>query len=139
MYDALQASGIKYGRSDELGPLAALSLSDTPVPDLVNGIGEADEFLKEQKFYDTKKDTEKRIMHAVMIVSDQYAGTDQVNITVMTNTLDMLFAKQQASRVSFALNAIQALAQLLAGSGKTTDKAKDETATQTDTEKQQDE
>lgn len=137
LYDALQAAGIKYGRSDELGPLAALSLSDTPVPDLVNEISEADEFLKGQKFYDAKKDAEKRIMHAVMIVSDLYAETGQVNITVMTNTLDMLFAKQQASRISFAVNAIQVLAQLLLDSAKPTDKTEDKAASQPDPEKQQ--
>lgn len=137
LYDALQTAEIKYGHSDELGPLAALSLSDTPIPDLVNGIGEADEFLKGQNFYDAKKDAEKRIMHAVMIVSDQYAGTDHVNITVMTNTLDMLFAKQQASRISFAVNAVQALVRLLAGSGKTTDQTAEEAASQPDGEKKQ--
>lgn len=63
-------------------------------------------------------------MQAVMIVSDQYAGTDRVNVTVMTNTLDLLFAKQAASRFSFALEVIQALAQFL---GKSKDKAAEET------------
>ena len=48
-----------------------------------------------------------------MIVSDQYAGTEQVNITVMTNTIDMLIAKQQASRISFFMNLLQFAAELL--------------------------
>ena len=52
-------------------------------------------------------------MYAVMIVSDQYAGTEQVNITVMTNTIDMLIAKQQASRISIFMNLLQFAVKLL--------------------------
>jgi len=48
-----------------------------------------------------------------MIVSDQYAGTEQVNITVMTNTIDMLIAKQQASRISLFMNLLQFAVNLL--------------------------
>ena len=52
-------------------------------------------------------------MYAVTIVSDQYAGTEQVNITVITNTIDMLIAKQQASSISFFMNLLQFAARLL--------------------------
>ena len=97
LYNALHEAEIKYGHSSELVPLAALSLADTPLPALTEEIKEADE----------------RAMNAVMIVSDQYAGTEQVNITVMTNTIDMLIAKQQASRISFFMNLLQFAAQLL--------------------------
>lgn len=119
LYDALHEVGIKYGRNDELAPLAALSLADTPVSVLTEEIRDADEFLKGQKGYG-KKETEEtaRAVHAVMIVSDQYAGTRQVNVTVMTNTLDMLFAKEQAARISFALQAAEGLAKLLPGAGR---------------------
>ena len=123
LYDALKEAGVNYSRSEELPPLAALSLAGTPVPDLVAEISEADAFLKDQGIKD--KEAEQRAMQAVMIVSDQYAGTGKVNVTVMTNTLDMLFAKQAASRFSFALEVIQALAQF-AGS-KSKDKAAEET------------
>ena len=52
-------------------------------------------------------------MYAVMIVSDQYAGTEQVNTTVMTNTIDMLIAKQQAARISIFMNLLQFAVELL--------------------------
>ena len=129
LYDALEAAKIKYGRSRELPPLAALSLTDTPIPRLVGEISEADAFLAGQKLYGSKEeDLRQRAMHAVMIVSDQYAGTDQVNVTVMTNTLDMLISKQQAAYVSFFFEALQACLQFFAESKKgTTDKAADGT------------
>ena len=117
LYDALQETGVEYGHSAELAPLAALSLSDRPVTELVEEIREADEFLAEQNLYGKKKeDLAQRAMHAVMIVSDQYAGTSQVNITVMTNTLDMLIAQQQAKRISLAIHAVEFAAKFLSKS-----------------------
>ena len=115
LYDALHEAGIQYGRSAELAPLAALSLADTPLAALVGDIREADEFLKTQKGFDGSKEADQaqRAMYAVMIVSDQYADTDQVNITVMTNTIDMLISKQQASRISFFINLLQFAAKLI--------------------------
>ena len=115
LYDALHEAEIKYGHSSELAPLAALSLADTPLPVLTEEIREADEFLKAQRGFAGSKESEQaeRAMYAVMIVSDQYAGTEQVNITVMTNTIDMLIAKQQASRISFFMNLLQFAAELL--------------------------
>ena len=86
-----------------------------PLPVLTEEIREADEFLKNQKGFGGSKESEQaqRAMYAVMIVSDQYAGTEQVNITVMTNTIDMLIAKQQASRISFFMNLLQFAGKLL--------------------------
>ena len=136
LYDALTEAGIRYGHSDELAPLAALSMSDTPVPTLVEEIKEADEFLKDQKGYGTKEEElKKRAMHAVMIVSDQYKDTDQVNVTLMTNTLDMLFARQQASRFSFAFHVVEALLKVVAASHEGKDETKVETDSQADAEK----
>ena len=130
LYDALQEAGVEYGHSAELAPLAALSLSDTPVPDLAEEIREADEFLAEQNLYGKKKeDLAQRAMHAVMIVSDQYAGTSQVNITVLTNTLDMLIAQQQAKRISLAIHAVEFAAKFL---GKSDTKAGTDDKTETD-------
>ena len=139
-YDALTEAEIKYGHADELAPLAALSLSDTPIPTLVEEIKEADEFLKDQKGYGTKEDElKKRALHAVMIVSDQYQGTDQVNVTLMTNTLDMLFAKQQASRFSFAVLVVEALLKMVAASHEGKDETKVETDNKSDAQKQPEE
>lgn len=115
LYDALHEAEIKYGHSGELAPLAALSLADTPLPVLAEEIKEADEFLRTQKGFDGSKESEQaqRAMYAAMIVSDQYAGTGQVNITVITNTIDMLIAKQQTSRISFFMNLLEFAARLL--------------------------
>jgi len=115
LYDALHEAEIKYGHSSELAPLAALSLADTPLSVLTEEIKEVDEFLKTQKGFSGSKDDDRaqRAMYAVMIVSDQYAGTEQVNITVMTNTIDMLIAKQQASRISIFMNLLQFAVKLL--------------------------
>ena len=46
LYDALRESGVQYGRLDEMAPLAALSLADTPLSALAEEIQEVDEFLK---------------------------------------------------------------------------------------------
>ena len=115
LYDALHEAEIKYGHSSELAPLAALSLADTPLPVLTEEIKEADGYLKTQKGFGGSKESEhaERAMYAVMIVSDQYAGTEQVNITVMTNTIDMLIAKQQASRISIFMNLLQFAVKLV--------------------------
>ena len=136
LYNALLEADIKYGRSHELSPLAALSLADTPIPVLVEEIKAVDTFLADQKGYGSKEeDLNRRAMHAVMIVSDQYAGTNQVNTTVMTNTLDMLIAKKQASRISFFFQALQALAGLLNKSAEEEKQTTEEAPETTDSEK----
>lgn len=136
LYDALREAEIRYGRSGELAPLAALSLADTPLPVLAEEIKEVDEFLKTRKGFEGSKDSEQaeRAMYAVMVVSDQYAHTDQVNITVMTNTIDMLIAKQQASRLSFFINLLQFAAKLLPEAKKQEETEAKEKQAETETE-----
>ena len=122
LYDALLEAEIKYGKSGELAPLAALSLTDTPIPALAEEIRDADEYLGTTKLYGTRdEDLAQRAMHAVMIVSDRYAGTSQVNVTVMTGTLDLLISREQVGRVSFVMHVIEAIASFLADSGKSKD------------------
>ena len=124
LYDALLEADVQYGRSDTLPPLAALSLSDTPVPVLVEDIRAADVFLKAKRNYGfEKEEKEKRAMHAVMIVSDQFEGPNRVNVTAMTNVLDMLIAKQTISRISFGLNVLQTVLQVAAKSDEKEEKA----------------
>ena len=117
LYEALREAEVEYGRSSELAPLAALSLTDAPIQTLVGDIKEADEFLKGQKLYGSDED-KQRAMHAVMIVSDQYAGMGQVNATVMANTLDMLIAKQRSLYLSLFFHALEFAGQILANSAK---------------------
>ncbi len=122
LYHGLLEADVKYGQSSELAPLAALSLADVPIPVLVKEIKEADEFLKSQKGYESggvKK--EQRALHAVMIVSDQYAGTNHVNTTVMTNALDMMISKQRSMLISLVFQTLQVAGELLAASVKDQD------------------
>ncbi|MBR3504438.1 MAG: DUF4003 family protein [Clostridia bacterium] len=137
LYDALLAADISYGKSRELAPLAALSLADASVPALVEEICEADEYLKGQKGYGSRKeDREKRAMHAVMIVSTQYAGAGLVNSSVMANTLDMLIEKQIAMYVSLISNAVQFAASALASLQESKDEKEEETGEGTGDESQ---
>lgn len=134
LFDALEEAGVKYGKADELAPLAALSLADASVAGLAEDIKAADDFLAEQRLWKTgDKEKAERSMHALMIVSNLYANTDRVNITVMTNTLDMLFAKQHASRFSFAVQVLQALLQYVAGSKDKAEKAVESKQAETQT------
>lgn len=136
LYNNVLESGVRYGRSRELAPLAALSLADVPMSSLAEEIREAYEFLEPQKYYGSKEaDREQRAMHAVMIVSDQYTVTKQVNSCVMTNTLEMLISKHQASRFSLLLNALQFLAKLLPGSKEQPEKAEKNTPEETGAER----
>ena len=117
LYYTLLEEGIKYGHSSELAPLSALSLADIPTPTLVVEIKGVDEFLKTQKGYASGEiKQEQRAVHAVMIVSNQYAVTSQMNSSVMATTLDKLIANRMALYISLASQAIQAAAQILAAS-----------------------
>ena len=131
LYRALEEAGVTYGKSYELAPLAALSLADVPIPALTEEIQEADAFLKDQKGYGSKKeDLEKRALHAVMIVSNQYAGMLKVNAAVMTHTLNVLISKQTALYISLATDALQIAAAL---AQKPEEENKEETGDNKDT------
>ncbi|MBR3018612.1 MAG: DUF4003 family protein [Clostridia bacterium] len=132
LHNALREAEIKYGHAGETAPLAALSLADTPLSALAEEIKEADDFLKTQKGFGGTKESEQaqRAMYAVMIVSDQYAGTNQVGITVMTNTIDMLIAKQKATRMTVLINLAQIAVELLS-------KSKEQTEAKTEQEQEQ--
>ena len=119
IYAALEEAGASCGRNTELPPLAALSLTDTPAKDLAEEIRDVEAFLTERKIFSGKSDEkEQRAMAAVMIVSDQYAGTDKVNVTVMVNILDMLVSQERSVKMSLVFHGLQAAGQLAAAAGK---------------------
>ena len=119
IYAALEEAGASCGRNTELPPLAALSLTDTPAKDLAEEIRDVEAFLTERKIFSGKSDEkEQRAMAAVMIVSDQYAGTDKVNVTVMANILDMLVSQERSVKMSLVFHGLQAAGQLAAAAGK---------------------
>ena len=90
---------------------------DVPAEDLVADIREADGFLAGQKKLYGKKDEDlaERAMHAVMIVSGQYADAGQLNAALMATTLEMVIAKKQAARISLIFQILQALGHGLGG------------------------
>ena len=71
LYDAIKASGGKYGKHFELPTLAALSVLDVPIETLVSELLEVDAFLSQQKGYGMLSvDKKTRMMHAAMLVTD---------------------------------------------------------------------
>ena len=58
---------------------------------------------------DAARDLAERAMHAVMIVSGQYADAGQLNAALMATTLEMVIAKKQAARISLIFQILQAL------------------------------
>ena len=98
LYNALLDAGVKYGKYYELSTLAALSVTDAGIADLVQDIQEASEFLKGQKGYGGLFgiDAKTRAMHAALLVSDLYTDRDQVNTATMTTTLMQIIAQEMA-------------------------------------------
>ena len=97
LYNSLRDAGIKYGRSHELSVLAALSLTDAGIPELVEDIREVDAFLKTQKGFGTfGTGSQLRAMNAALVVSDQYTVRDRANTAAMTSTLAIIIAQQMA-------------------------------------------
>ncbi len=128
LYNALHEAGVAYGHAGELAPLAALSLTDIPIPVLVEEIREADAFLEAQKDYGGKSPKrEERALQAAMIVSNQYADTGMVNSSMMTHTLDVLISSQRARYISLTFELLQSAAQLLARTKESTEEAENKT------------
>ena len=97
LYKAVRDAGVKYGKNHELATLAALSLTETDIPTLVEEIREADAFLMTQKGYGVLGlGAQQRAMNAAMIVSDQYTSREQVRTASMTSTLALVIATEMA-------------------------------------------
>lgn len=111
IYDGLRAEGRKYGKYYELPTLAAVSVLDVEVGQVVQDMLEADAFLAQQKGYGVfSMDKKTRLMHAAMLSADDYcmqkdsssvyqksvSEQSAANGAVMTSTLAMLAAQQAA-------------------------------------------
>lgn len=98
LYNALRDAGVKYGRYYELSTLAALSVTGVGIPELVQDIQEANDFLKTQKGYGglLGLDSKTRAMHAALLVSDLYTNREQANTAAMTSTLVQIIAQEMA-------------------------------------------
>lgn len=98
MYDAIRASGKKYGKYYELATLAAFSILEGNVQEMVMDLMDADDFLAQQKGYGFFSiDKKTRMMHAAMIVSNAYLGQSPVNEASLASTMSMIIAQQVAA------------------------------------------
>ena len=97
LYDALENAGGKYGKHYQLATLAALSAADADIRTLTEDILDVDYFLENQKGYGFfGLDRRTRLMHAAMIVSDQYTLRESVDQAALAGTLSMIIAQQMA-------------------------------------------
>lgn len=97
LYDAIRKAGGKYGRYHELPVLAALASQPVDVQKAANEIMEIDAFLSTQKGYGswtTNKRT--RLMHAAMLLSDDYVPSTSAEAAAMSSTVAMIAAQQAA-------------------------------------------
>ena len=98
LYEALKKNGIRYGKFYELSTLAALSILPVSIEKMVEDIMAVDACLSERKPYSGIFGVEKktRLMHAAMIVSSEYAKSEDTNIAAILGTLAMIAAQQAA-------------------------------------------
>ena len=97
LYDTIERSGRKYGRHHELATLAALAMLDAEPETLAKDMADVDAFLSEQKGYGFWGiDRKMRLMHAAMIVSDEYMPRDAVDTAALTGTIGLVIAQQMA-------------------------------------------
>ena len=97
LYDAVTQAGGKYGRHYELATLAALAGMGQNDQEIAADMMDVDAFLAQQKGYGGLGiDKRTRLMHAAMIVSDQFTAREQVDQAAMTGTLSMIIAQQMA-------------------------------------------
>ena len=97
LYDAIERNGGKYGKHYELATLAALAMLKADPEQLARDMMEADGFLAAQKGYGFWGIGRKmRLMHAAMIVSDEYIPHDAVDRAALTGTISLIIAQQIA-------------------------------------------
>ena len=88
LYDGIRAAGGKYGKDYHLSTLAAVSVLEGDEAQIVRDILDVDAFLKEQKGYGVfGLDRKTRMMHAAMIVSDDYCAEDAALSAMLTGSL----------------------------------------------------
>ncbi len=129
IYDGLRSAGAKYGKHEQLSTLASVSILDVETDQIVRDILDVDLWLSGQKGYGfLSVDRKRRLMHAAMLVSDDYCTQDArfqailsgdyadaaaqtaAQSAVMTSTLAMLAAQQAALCASITASSTAAAA-----------------------------
>lgn len=98
LYDAIGQFGGKYGRYYELAVLAALSVQSGDVRLMAADVMDADAFLATQKGYGFFGMGKKmRLMHAAMIVSNDYTSRGTMDAAAMSSTISIIIAQSMAA------------------------------------------
>lgn len=98
LYDALLAAGSRYGRNYELAALAALAALPVETDALAGDMMDVEAFLSGQKGYGFFGLGRRiRLMHAAMIVSDEYAPRGEMDTAATAGTLSMIAAQEMAA------------------------------------------
>ena len=97
LFEGIKKAGGKYGKYRELPVLAALSILPVEISDAVNDLMEVDAFLADQKGYRWWiVDRKTRMMHAAMLVADEYAPSAVSEAAAMSSAIAIIAAQQTA-------------------------------------------
>ena len=97
IHKALEERGYRYGKNYEMAVLGALSILPIDMNIIIEDIIEVDEFLAQQKGYGGLGiDKKTRLMHAAMLVADDYSHKNIANTTAIMGTLVTMAAQQAA-------------------------------------------
>lgn len=108
LYDGIRNAGGKYGKHYQLSTLAAVSVMDADVNEVVQDIMEVDAFLFRQKGYGfLSADRRTRMMHAAMLVCNDYCAKDAALTAVMTDSISELASQTAVISGTLAIIAAQ--------------------------------
>lgn len=97
MHKALEKLGYRYGKNYEMAVLGALSILPVETNTIVDDIIEVDTFLSQQKGYGGLGiDKKARLMHAAMLVAEDYSQKTIANTTAIMSALLIMASKQAA-------------------------------------------
>ena len=97
IYKALEVRGYRYGKGYEMAVLGALSILQMDISAIIEDIMEVDGFLAQQKGYGGLGiDKKTRLMHAAMLVANDYSDENIVNTVAVTSALVTMAAQQAA-------------------------------------------
>ena len=106
LYEGVRNADRKYGRYYELPVLAALSVLPVTPEDAVPEMLDVDAFLSRQRGYGFFSiDKKTRLMHAAMLVADEYAANAATEAAALSATVAMIASQQAAMCAVIACNA----------------------------------
>ena len=96
-FNELDKRGKKYSKYYEMAVLGAISILPLDLTQVVEDIAEVDDFLATQKGYTGIGMAKKtRLMHATMLVANDYAKNNVANTAAISGTIAMIAAQHAA-------------------------------------------